>query len=107
MLATDDEPVSGVTWEPPPHKTTYDWTTIAAQLRARPMEWGKIFDGDRVSVANAIRQRSVAAVHPDLGFEVLTGNNRRDGSVRTCTLWLRYNPAKVNETRSAITESRS
>jgi len=88
----DDDRVAEVKWEAPPEKgTRYDWAAIADQLRAQPMTWAKIFDDDRTSVVNAIRQGNIQAVRPDHGFQVRTANNTR-GVVRKCTLYLRYNP---------------
>jgi len=102
----DDNPVEAVTWEaPPPRKPRYDWPKIATKLQARPMEWAKVFEGGRTSQVNAIRQGSVAAVHPDLGFELRTTDNVRE-PVRTCTLWMRFNPDKVRPLRKAVSTAR-
>lgn len=96
------EKIATVSWEEPPvYKLSYAWDTIAAQLRLHPMEWAKVFSDDRTSVANAIRQGSVAAVHPDLGFEIQTTNNVR-GPIRTCDMYMRYNPARVGALRQAV-----
>lgn len=86
---------SDLTWETPPPKRPerYDWEAIAQQLRKRPMEWAKIFEEDRSSLATAIRIKGIKALSPDKGFEVRTTNNRR-GTPRTCTLYLRWNPEK-------------
>lgn len=95
MTRADEPRHTGVEWETPPPtgKNRYDWLAIGAQLRAQPMTWGKIFDHDRTSVANAIRQGGVRNMHPDQGFEVRTSNNVR-APVRMCTMYLRYNPDK-------------
>jgi hypothetical protein len=90
----DDRLVSTVVgWEQPPkhREVMYDWDAIAVQLRARPGQWAKVFDWDRTSVANAIRQGSVKALRAEDGFETRTRNNTRQ-PVRMCTLFMRYNP---------------
>ena len=98
MSEAEQEKVSVVSWELPPlseaeERVRYDWTKIAAQLRRRPGEWAKIFEDDRTSVVNAIRQGAVKSLHPDSGFEVRTRNNVRR-PVRKCSLYLRYVPEK-------------
>ena len=90
---SDEKPVSKVVWEPPPQRTRYDWPKIAEQLTKRPREWAKIFDYDRVSIVNAIRQGAVVALLPEHGYEVRTRNNVRS-PVRMCSLYLRYIPEK-------------
>lgn len=88
----DNKPlVADVTWEdlPPPTGATYDWTAIASALKSRPGEWAKVFENDRASLAVAIRQGSVNALRPDLGFESRTRNNVRSPR-RTCTLYMRW-----------------
>ena len=87
--------MTDIEWaDPPPARgSSYDWEGIAAVLRARPGEWAKVFERDRTSVVNAIRNDSIAALPLDQ-FEVKTRDNRRsdpelDGA-RTCSLWLRY-----------------
>jgi hypothetical protein len=93
MSKTVKAPVS---WEEPPSKETrYDWSAIAAQLRERPMEWAKIFECDRTSLATAIRIDGIKAL-PTSEFDVRTRNNKR-GEPRTCTMFLRYNPKKVSK----------
>jgi hypothetical protein len=98
-MAEDWRYVSRVAgWEQPSSKEViYDWESIAEQLRSRPGEWAKIFDWDRTSVANAVRQGSVKALRPDDGFETRTRNNTR-APVRMCTLFMRYNPKSSNNT---------
>jgi hypothetical protein len=82
-----------VSWEEPPsNESRYDWDAIATQLRQRPGEWAKIFEHDRTSLATAIRINGIKAL-PASEFEVRTRNNKR-GEVRTCTMYLRYNPNK-------------
>jgi hypothetical protein len=95
MTKADEPPpvVSDVTWEAPPagKRTKYDWTMIAKHLRSRPGEWAKVFDDDRTSLVNAIRQGAVKPLAPDLGFEVRTRNNVR-APIRKCSLYMRYVP---------------
>lgn len=93
MTKADKERISEVVWEDPAPeiRDRYDWDKIALQLRARPGVWAKVFDRDRVSVANAVRQGSVGVVSPALGFEYKTRNNVRGvGPDRTCTLFIRW-----------------
>jgi len=101
----DDQRHDEVEWgsPPPTGKNRYDWRAISEQLRAQPFEWGKIFDHDRISVVNAIRQGAVKPLAPELGFEVQTRNNVRE-PVRMCSLYLRYNPNRdqsLNNTKKA------
>jgi len=87
--------IGEVTWEDPsPPKQAYDWEAIAATLRESPMAWALIFEWDRTSLVNAIRQNSVAAIRPSDGFEVRTRNNQREPH-RMCSLYMRWNPDKV------------
>jgi len=79
-------------WESPPPRTAYDWSGIAAVLREHPGEWRLIFERDRVSLANAVRQGSIAALRPELGFQVRTAQNKTGADGRTCALYLRYAP---------------
>ena len=89
-----DEVKADVTWEnPPPGRQRYDWAAIAEQLRERPLQWAKIFDQDRASLATAIRINGIQALLPEKGYEVRTANNTRE-TPRTCTMYLRYNPEK-------------
>jgi|SRR6478752_2268637 len=105
---SEAEKITEVSWESPPHslaeeRVRYDWNKIAAKLKRRPGEWAKVFENDRTSVVNAIRQGGVVALHPDLGFEVRTRNNVR-APVRKCDLYLRYVPEKD---RGTITKVRT
>lgn len=87
--------IDKVEWEDPaPPKQAYDWTKIAATLRANPMAWALIFEQDRTSLVNAIRQGNVSAIRPRDGFEVRTRNNQREPH-RTCSLYMRFNPDRV------------
>ena len=102
----DDPAISEIAWaDPPRRKTRYDWPVIADKLRGEPMAWARVFEQDRTSVVNAIRQGAVAAVHPELGFEVRTTHNVRE-PVRRCDLYMRFNPDKVIPLRSAIRSTR-
>lgn len=93
---SDDMTINSVDFDrSPPAKARFDWDAISQQLRAHPMQWAMVFEHGKVSVANAVRQGSINAVHPDYGFEVRTSDNVR-GEVRTCTLWLRFNPDKAS-----------
>jgi hypothetical protein len=95
MSEAEQEQKSEVVWEPPPpeQRKRYDWNKIAAKLKRRPGEWAKVFEQDRTSVVNAIRQGAVKSLHPDLGFEVRTRNNVR-APIRKCDLYLRYVPER-------------
>lgn len=84
---------SAVTWEDPPLTTAYDWEAIAEDLRSNPGQWAKVFEQDRTSYVVSIRSGSVRALRPEDGFEVKTRDNKLE-PVRTCTLYMRYNPEK-------------
>jgi hypothetical protein len=101
MARDEDDPVTEVVWESPPSssKNRFDWDVIAKSLREAPMVWGKVFDQDRTSVVNALRQGSIKALHPSLGFELRTRNNVRE-PIRLCTLYMRYNPDKDTSKRA-------
>lgn len=87
-----DDPVRDVTFSDPPNRPIqYDWAEIAKKLKRRPGKWALIFERDRTSVVNAIRQGNIAAVRPDHGFEVRTANNVARPH-RVCSLYLRYVP---------------
>lgn len=83
----------------------YDWVQIASDLRAHPGEWGMVFDLDRTSIVNAVRQGSIRVLAPDLGFEVRTRRNVL-GEVRSCQLWMRHVPEKEDPVKAAIVLSR-
>lgn len=97
--------VGNVVREDPPVPTQYDWVAIADILRADPMEWHNIFRQGRTSVVNAIRQGNVGDVHPTLGFEITTTNNKR-GTPRTCDLYMRYNRDKEQDLTAALRAAR-
>lgn len=84
-------------WEEPAPRSSYDWQGIADVLRRHPNEWRLIFERDRVTLPNAIRQGSVAALRPAKGFEVRTRGNKTETTGRTCALYLRYVPDKDEE----------
>jgi hypothetical protein len=85
------KPRNGVAWEKPPKQQRIDWPAVAAELRAHPGEWLKVFEHGRMSVVNALRQDRMPSVRRDLGFEITTTDTTRN-SPRTCTLFMRYNP---------------
>ena len=90
--AKDPEPVSDVTWEEPAEpRVRYEWAVIAEKLQANPNEWAKIFDDDKTSLVNALRQGAIRVLDPLLGFEVQTRNNVRQPE-RRCALYMRYVP---------------
>lgn len=105
MAEVDHQQVTEVVKEKPPATTKYNWTTIAEQLRADPMEWYCIFKQDRISIANAVRQGSILAVTPSLGFETTTRNNVRV-PVRLCTLYMRWNPDGVDPLAASLLDNR-
>lgn len=83
--------IADLVWEDPPtSRRRYDWDQIAAQLRQNPGEWAKVFEYDRTSIVNALRQGAIAVLHPDRGFQIRTRNNVRH-PVRMCTLYMRWN----------------
>lgn len=95
-----------LTWEePPPTKVSYDWDFIADELREHPMEWAKVFEQDRTSVVNALRQGNIQPLHPDLGFEFRTAHNVRE-PIRMCDLYARFNPDRVNSLRATVRSAR-
>lgn len=95
-----------LSWEEPADRGAYDWAGIASQLEARPMEWAKVFDRDRQSLAVAIRVRGITALWPEKGFEVRTRNNvRRDVPVPVCTMYLRYNPTLDTRVSASVATS--
>lgn len=88
---------SGLTFEEPPATPRrYDWAAIAADLRDHPGEWIKVFDSDRASLAEMIRNQDVTHLLAHDGFEVKTRNNtsERDEAGkkvnRRCALYLRW-----------------
>lgn len=86
-----EEPVRSVTWEAPPEPSMrYDWTAIADQLRGNPGQWARIFESDKTSIVNAIRQGAIRPLDDDC-FEIRTRNNVRSPE-RRCTLYMRYVP---------------
>lgn len=91
MTSGEESKVASVTWEAPPTdgRVVYDWTAIAKKLKSRPGQWAKVFDDDRTSLVNAIRQGAVRPLAPSLGFEVRTRNNVRE-PIRKCSLYMRY-----------------
>lgn len=94
-MATTKKPPAGTAWESPPGGAKPDWTAVAKALRSRPMEWLRVFTHGRESWANSLNRGRIRALRPDLGFEFTTTNNTRDYP-RTCTLYARWNPEKVD-----------
>jgi hypothetical protein len=99
------QPVATFVWDDPPPtdrdgRPRYDWSALARQCREHPMQYAKVFDRDRTSLATAIRIGGIKVLRPELGFEVKTANNTRGNPLhnppipRTCTMWVRYNPDK-------------
>jgi hypothetical protein len=103
--AADPLRVEALEKETPPERLRFNWAKIAEQLRADPMEWYVVFKDGRASVYEAVRQGNVADVHPDLGFETETFNNKRT-SPRTCDMYIRYNPDRQSDLRAVLTASR-
>lgn len=97
MSGTKKKPAVGVAWEAPPSVDRPDWALLAEELRAHPMEWQKVYEHGRESWANAISRGRIRPLRAELGFEFRTTNNQRIyGKPRTCTLYLRFNPDKVD-----------
>jgi hypothetical protein len=96
----------GVAWEAPPdHRDKVRWPEVAAELRAHPMEWLKVFENGRTTAKEAVSQGHVPSVHPMLGFETKTTDNTR-GTPRTCTLFMRYNPDLADPVAEATWQAR-
>lgn len=86
--------------EPAPRrKHDYDWGDIATKCRANPGKSIKVYDNDRATYAESIRNGGVA-VFRDPGFTITTRKNHTrkdtDGTERRfCSLFIRYNaPSK-------------
>lgn len=99
--AQQTEPSIGVEWRDPPPRTKYDWAKIAQRLRRRPHKWLLIFEQDFTHKVNAINAGKVPDVHPDLGFQTRTVNNKRT-SPRTCDLYMLFNPDRVDPLREQV-----
>lgn len=65
------------------------------------MEWGKVFERDRASIAHAVRINGIKALRSDKGFEVSTRRNIKANpeteEPRMCALYVRYNPERDTE----------
>lgn len=94
----EPEAKSDVVFEDPPTPVhgRYNWSEIAAKVRRKPGKWAKVFEDDRVSLATSIRGGSVVALLPTKGFVVRTVNNK-PGPPRTCTMYLKYDPARDHD----------
>lgn len=94
MASGNHAPSATVVFEDPPPSSTgrYDWSAIAARLKAQPNEWGRVFESDVHSLVVSIRQaKSSHPLSPQNGFETKTRNNHYgpDGR-RMCALYVRY-----------------
>jgi hypothetical protein len=90
-------PSAGVAFGPLPSsggRGKYNWEEIAARCKASPGEWYLVFEGDRRSIAVAVRTQSIKTMAEARGFESTTRNNRTDVEPNTCDLWVRYVKAK-------------
>jgi hypothetical protein len=92
---------------PPPKRTLrWDWTQIAATLRAAPGEWHLIFEGGPASTAAALKRGKMSAIRPS-EFEFRTANHTRHANPRTCDLWLRFvGDPEQRESRDAAASDR-
>lgn len=102
----NDTTVPGV-WEDPPRSTraSYDWTSLAEELKRNPYRWRKVFDRDRSSLVVAIRQGGIRALTPEKGFQTRTSHNERHATPRMCTLHMRYVPENDEEWGSDLAAS--
>lgn len=105
LVARTSKPKAGVEWEAPPSAGRPDWGQVAEELRAHPYQWLKVFKHGRTSWKEAMAQGHVAAVHPNLGFEYQSSDNRR-GTPRTCTLFMRYNPEAADLVAELIEQAK-
>lgn len=97
------KPRAGEAWMSPPTQARPDWAAIADVLRSRPETWLLVQSGARTTWADAINRGRVRALRPDLGFEVTTTNNNRDYP-RTCDLYARFMPSKVDPISETLRE---
>lgn len=104
MGETTKKPQAGEAWQSPPSSGRPDWAAVAATLRSRPGAWLLVCTAGRVTWADAIKRGRVNALRPDLGFEVSTNRNTR-GYPRTCDLYMRFNPDKVDPLSDLLRES--
>lgn len=101
-MSKTKKPPEGMAWQSPPGERP-DWSAAARSLRAHPMEWLRVFVHGRESWANALNRGRITALRPDLGFEFKTADNTRDYP-RTCTLFARFNPDKVDPLSDLLRE---
>jgi hypothetical protein len=92
---TTRKPPVGEAWELPPRPVKPDWGQVAATLRKHPHDWLRVYSHGLETWANALMRGRIKALHPDLGFEFRTTDNVRS-SPRTCSLYVRFNPDKVD-----------
>lgn len=95
---------AGEAWESPPSLGRPDWSVVADELRSHPGEWLRVRSGSPVTWADAIKRGRVRALRPDLGFEVTTTKNTR-GYPRTCDLYVRFVPDRVDPLSDILRES--
>lgn len=96
------KPAAGEAWEQPPAVDKPDWNAVAETLRSRPMDWLRVYSDRPSTWADAISRGRIRALRPDLGFEAATTNNTRNYP-RTCTLFMRFNPDKVDPLTELVT----
>lgn len=77
--------------DPPPEPTRHDWVAAAKKLRKAPDKWFLVIEQCKVSTIQAIRQGSVRALDPAMGFEVRQASTSvgSDGRKRA-DLYLRF-----------------
>jgi hypothetical protein len=92
--AVVDQPSEGVAFGTPPPKRQrkYDWAAIAKKCKRRPGQWFLVFEQDKTTYSATIRQGGIAALKPELGFEMRTANNKTNVKPRVQDLWVRYVP---------------
>lgn len=104
-MARTSKPKTGLEKEAPPPNGRPDWNQVAAELRANPGEWFKVFQNGRTSWKESMAQGHVSVVHPNLGFEYESRDNRR-GTPRTCTLYMRWNPDAADLVATLIDQAK-
>jgi hypothetical protein len=85
--------MNGITFEEPPPESTRrkgKHIKIAAELKARPGEWARVFDTASSATASQIRSGRVAAYRPVGSFEVLARKATPGAQSGVVTIWMRY-----------------
>jgi hypothetical protein len=86
---------------PEPRHGKYDWAAWAEFARKHSPKWVPVFEHDKLSLVNQIRNGDVRALRKEKGFEVTTRHNQKvnvNGRVRPyCAMWLRYVPDNDTE----------